>query len=117
MRRAFPESTLAEDDRNLARLAMPVDAGGFGLDALWADDFHHHMRRRLAGDREGYFESYEGGAADIALTLQSGWFYRGQVAPTPARLAAVPRNRSTSNSSSSVFRITTRSATGRMAIG
>jgi maltooligosyltrehalose trehalohydrolase len=71
----------AEDDRNLAALAMPVDAGGFGLDALWADDFHHHLRRRLAGDREGYFESYEGRAADIALTLESGWFYCGQVAP------------------------------------
>jgi maltooligosyltrehalose trehalohydrolase len=71
----------AEDDRNLARLAMPVRAGGFGLDAVWADDFHHHMRRRLAGDHEGYFASYAGRATDIAQTLQSGWFYCGQVAP------------------------------------
>jgi maltooligosyltrehalose trehalohydrolase len=75
----------AEDDRNLARLALPAHAGGFGLDALWADDFHHHMRRRLAGDREGYFESYQGRAADIALTLQSGWFFSGQVAPHTGR--------------------------------
>jgi maltooligosyltrehalose trehalohydrolase len=71
---------IAEDDRNLARLAMPVHAGGVGLDALWADDFHHHVRRRLAGDHEGYFESYSGRADDIAQTLQAGWFYCGQVA-------------------------------------
>src|SRR5262245_3762666 len=71
----------AEDDRNLARLAVPVAAGGFGLDAVWADDFHHHLRRRLAGDREGYFKGYEGRAPDITLTLQSGWFYSGQVSP------------------------------------
>jgi maltooligosyltrehalose trehalohydrolase len=80
----------AEDDRNLARLAVPVRAGGFGLHALWADDFHHHLRRRLAGDREGYFESYEGRAADIALTLQSGWFYRGQVAPHAGKYRGTP---------------------------
>jgi len=71
----------AEDDRNLARLAVPVRRGGLGLDALWADDFHHHARRRLAGDQEGYFSSYAGRATDIALTLQAGWFYCGQVAP------------------------------------
>jgi maltooligosyltrehalose trehalohydrolase len=75
----------AEDDRNLAQLAMPSDRNGFGLDALWADDFHHHVRRRLAGDLEGYFESYAGSAADIALTLQSGWYYHGQVAPHTGR--------------------------------
>src|SRR5581483_2657168 len=71
----------AEDDRNLASLALTPERGGAGLDALWADDFHHHMRRRLAGDNEGYYASFEGTAPEIARTLQSGWYYCGQVPP------------------------------------
>ena len=72
---------IAEDDRNCARLALSPLAGGIGLDALWADDFHHEVRRAVAGDRDGYFRSYSGEAADIAETLRRGWFYTGQVAP------------------------------------
>ncbi|HZT75816.1 MAG TPA: malto-oligosyltrehalose trehalohydrolase [Vicinamibacterales bacterium] len=76
---------IAEDDRNLASLAVPAHGGGVGLDALWADDFHHQVRRAVAGDREGYFRSYSGSAADLAETLRGGWFYRGQVAAHTGR--------------------------------
>lgn len=69
---------IAEDDRNLARIAMPEAAGGWGADALWADDFHHQMRRRLVGDVDGYFVDYHGSTADIAATIRQGWFYTGQ---------------------------------------
>jgi len=41
---------IAEDHRNLARLVKPPSDGGWGLDAVWADDFHHQIRRHLAGD-------------------------------------------------------------------
>jgi len=71
----------AEDDRNEARLVTPATEGGVGLDAVWADDFHHQLRVAFAGDREGYFESYAGTAEEIAATLQKGWFYEGQVSP------------------------------------
>jgi maltooligosyltrehalose trehalohydrolase len=43
---------------------------------MWADDFHHHVRRLLAGDREGYYAPYSGTAADIALTVDRGWWFR-----------------------------------------
>src|SRR5690606_13038281 len=46
-----PVHLIAEDDRNLARLVQPLERGGYGLDGLWADDFHHIVRRRVAGDR------------------------------------------------------------------
>jgi maltooligosyltrehalose trehalohydrolase len=71
---------IAEDERNLAALACPTTQGGQGLDALWADDFHHHVRRFVARDRDGYFRSYSGTTADIARTIERGWFYCGQVA-------------------------------------
>jgi maltooligosyltrehalose trehalohydrolase len=73
---------LAEDERNLAHLALPRDAGGYGLDGIWADDFHHLMRNLTAGDAEGYFADFAGTtAADVAATLRQGWFYTGQEAP------------------------------------
>jgi maltooligosyltrehalose trehalohydrolase len=52
-----------------------------GLDAVWADDFHHQVRVALAGDRDGYYADYEGSAEDLAATLRRGWFYIGQPSP------------------------------------
>jgi maltooligosyltrehalose trehalohydrolase len=33
----------------------------------------------VAGDNEGYYRDYTGSAADLAETLDKGWFYTGQV--------------------------------------
>jgi maltooligosyltrehalose trehalohydrolase len=52
--------------------------GGYGLDAIWADDFHHQIRVALTGEREGYYKDYSGSTADLAATLRQGWFYIGQ---------------------------------------
>jgi maltooligosyltrehalose trehalohydrolase len=73
---------VAEDERNEPRLVTPVERGGFGLDGVWADDFHHQLRRAFAGDKDGYYADYTGSAADIARTLERGWFYEGQPRPT-----------------------------------
>jgi maltooligosyltrehalose trehalohydrolase len=69
---------IAEDHRNLASMLRPPAAGGFGLDAVWADDFHHEVRVHVAGDREGYYKDYSGCAEDIAQTIRQGWFFTGQ---------------------------------------
>jgi maltooligosyltrehalose trehalohydrolase len=37
-----------------------VEAGGLGLDALWNDDFHHALHVALTGERDGYYEDFEG---------------------------------------------------------
>jgi maltooligosyltrehalose trehalohydrolase len=72
---------IAEDHRNLAHMMRPVESGGFGLNAVWADDFHHQARVHAAGDREGYYAAYFGGTDDLATTLRQGWYYTGQVSP------------------------------------
>ncbi len=77
----------AEDDRNLVALLRPESEGGWGLDAIWADDLHHQLRRRTAGDTEGYYADFDGTAEDIARTLRDGWFYTGQ----PTRRHGEPR--------------------------
>jgi maltooligosyltrehalose trehalohydrolase len=69
---------IAEDERNMAAVVRPEEEGGWGLDAVWADDFHHQIRRRTAGDREGYYEDFSGSIADVATTVRQGWFYTGQ---------------------------------------
>ncbi len=50
----------AEDHRNLAAMLEDPAEGGWGVDGVWADDFHHVMRRLLAGDEHSYYSDYEG---------------------------------------------------------
>jgi maltooligosyltrehalose trehalohydrolase len=71
---------IAEDARNLASLVLPECCGGMGLAAVWADDFHHQMRRALAGDHDGYFAEFDGSIASIAKTIKRGW-WRGDSDP------------------------------------
>src|SRR5262249_54373377 len=79
-----------EDHRNLARMLRPPPRG-WGLDAVWADDFHHHMRRALAGDREGYYATFSGAMSDLAATMARGWFYCGQRTRRGRRRGTDPR--------------------------
>ena len=72
-----PVLLMAEDDRNERRLIEPPERGGAGLDGVWADDIHHQIRVAVAGDRDGYFASYSGSAADLADAIAHGWFHRG----------------------------------------
>jgi len=82
---------VAEDNRNLAQLVLPPERSGFGLDAVWADDFHHQVRVHTAHDREGYFAEYQGTSADIATTLRQGWFFTGtETTPSGSRRRGTP---------------------------
>jgi maltooligosyltrehalose trehalohydrolase len=71
---------IAEDHRNLVHMMHPVESAGFGLDAVWADDFHHQSRVHVAHDRDGYYAPFSGSTADLAITLHQGWYYSGQIA-------------------------------------
>lgn len=77
-----PVTVIAEDHRNLTRLLLPAGSDGWGVDGVWADDFHHEIRVHVAGDREGYYGDYTGSVEDIADTIRRGWFFAGQ---TPGR--------------------------------
>jgi len=68
----------AEDERNLATIVKAVEDQGWGADGVWADDFHHVVRRMLAGDAHGYFRDFEGTARELAAILERGWLYAGQ---------------------------------------
>jgi maltooligosyltrehalose trehalohydrolase len=76
---ARPITVIAEDERNERLVVTPAAERGYSLDAVWADDLHHQLRRLAAGDREGYFASYTGTVKDVVATLRKGWFYEGEV--------------------------------------
>jgi maltooligosyltrehalose trehalohydrolase len=69
---------IAEDHRNLDTLILPRERGGYGLDGVWADDFHHQVRRITAGDKDGYYADFSESTSELAQTLRQGWFYTGQ---------------------------------------
>jgi maltooligosyltrehalose trehalohydrolase len=85
---AYPRPIVvtAESDTNDVTLIRPTSEDGYGLDAVWADDFHHAVRVLLTGEREGYYVDFQGTAAEIARTVQGGFLFQGQ-----ALLSGTPR--------------------------
>jgi maltooligosyltrehalose trehalohydrolase len=68
----------AEDHRNLALMVEDAAAGGWGLDGIWADDFHHVIRVMTAGDTHGYYQDFAGHTRELATCLEDGWLYSGE---------------------------------------
>jgi maltooligosyltrehalose trehalohydrolase len=71
---------IAESDRNDPRLVASPEAGGFGLDATWSDDFHHALHAALSGDRDGYYVDY-GSLALLGRTLRHVYAYGRDYSP------------------------------------
>ncbi len=69
---------IAEDSENEARMLRAVSDGGYGFDAVWADDFHHTVRVSQTAEKSSYFQDFHGTTEEVVETLQHGWFYRGQ---------------------------------------
>jgi maltooligosyltrehalose trehalohydrolase len=68
---------IAESDLNDPRLVHPPFRGGFGLNAHWADDFHHAVHRFFTGESDGYYADFHG-LQDVATALRHGYVYQGQ---------------------------------------
>jgi maltooligosyltrehalose trehalohydrolase len=67
---------VAESDLNNPRLVTAREAGGFGLDAQWNDDFHHAVHALVTGERQGYYSDF-GSLAGVAKTLTRAYFHDG----------------------------------------
>jgi maltooligosyltrehalose trehalohydrolase len=68
---------IAESDLNDPRLVRPPEAGGFGLDAMWNEDFHHALHSVLTEESRGYYQDF-GRLGDIAKALTRGLVYDGR---------------------------------------
>jgi maltooligosyltrehalose trehalohydrolase len=69
---------VAENEPQDAQLARPVDRGGYGLDALWNDDFHHSAVVALLGRDEAYYSDYRGEPQEFVSSVKWGFLYQGQ---------------------------------------
>lgn len=74
---------IAEDERNEFLMITPTNAGGYGFDGVWADDFHHSTRVSLTGEQVAYFANFGGTPREIARTLRQGWLYSGELQKIP----------------------------------
>jgi maltooligosyltrehalose trehalohydrolase len=82
-------AVIAESDLNDPRLVKAPEAGGYGMDAQWSDDFHHSLVTVLTGDCSGYYSDF-GTMADLAKSLKSAFVYDGIYAPHRDRIHGRP---------------------------
>ena len=69
---------IGENEPQHARLARSMQCGGYGLDALWNDDFHHSAMVALTGRREAYYSDYRGRPSEFVAAAKYGFLYQGQ---------------------------------------
>jgi maltooligosyltrehalose trehalohydrolase len=69
--------TIAESDLNDPRLVRGRESGGFGLDAVYADEFHHAIHAVLTRETTGYYEDF-GSMALLAKAVRDAWVYTGE---------------------------------------
>ncbi|HET6582365.1 MAG TPA: malto-oligosyltrehalose trehalohydrolase [Nannocystaceae bacterium] len=69
---------VAENEEQVTTLARPIAAGGYGIDALWNDDFHHSAVVALTGRNEAYYTDYHGTAQELVSACKWGYLYQGQ---------------------------------------
>jgi maltooligosyltrehalose trehalohydrolase len=67
---------IAESDLNDPRIVKAEEAGGYGLDAQWSDDFHHALFAVISGERAGYYADF-GSLAQLAKSLRCVFVYDG----------------------------------------
>jgi len=69
---------VGENEPQHAKLLHPAERGGYGLDALWNDDFHHSAMVALTGHHEAYYSDYRGRPGEFVATAKHGFLYQGQ---------------------------------------
>ena len=69
---------IAECESQLIKTIQPVEQGGWGLDAVWSDDFHHICRVAVTGHREAYYSDYRGTVQELLSVIKRGFVFQGQ---------------------------------------
>ena len=67
---------IAESELNDPRIVRDRASGGYGLDAVWDDDWHHALHTVLTGEHAGYYKDF-GSLAQLGKALRQAWVYDG----------------------------------------
>ncbi|MET0600483.1 MAG: malto-oligosyltrehalose trehalohydrolase [Baekduia sp.] len=68
---------IAESGLNDPKVVRPVEDGGWGCDAAWADDVHHAIRTLVTDEREGYYAEF-GALADLMHAFRDPHVHDGR---------------------------------------
>lgn len=68
----------AETEPQDPRLVRPPERDGYGLDAMWCDDFHHLALVAATGKREAYYTDYGGTPQEFVSAVKYGPLFQGQ---------------------------------------
>jgi maltooligosyltrehalose trehalohydrolase len=69
---------VGENEPQHTRMLLPAEEGGYGLDGLWNDDFHHSAMVALTGRSEAYYSDYRGAPQEFVSSAKYGFLYQGQ---------------------------------------
>lgn len=69
---------VAENEPQHIKLLRPIEQGGYGMDGLWNDDFHHSALVAVTGRNEAYYTDYHGTPQELVSALKWGYLYQGQ---------------------------------------
>lgn len=69
---------IGENETQDATLVKPEAHGGYGLDAIWNEDFHHSVMVAATGCREAYYTDYLGSSQELLSSFKYGFLYQGQ---------------------------------------
>jgi maltooligosyltrehalose trehalohydrolase len=69
---------IAENEPQQVRMVRPIEEGGYGLDALWNDDFHHSALVALTGRNEAYYSDHRGTPQELISAAKYGYLFQGQ---------------------------------------
>lgn len=73
-----PIYLVAENEPQDTRLVRRPQEHGYGLDALWNDDFHHSAMVALTGRNEAYYHDHLGRAQEFVSAAKYGYLFQGQ---------------------------------------
>ncbi|MGZ3456910.1 MAG: malto-oligosyltrehalose trehalohydrolase [Archangium sp.] len=69
---------IAENEPQDVKLVTPPSEKGYGVDALWVDDFHHSAKVAATGRSEAYLMDYCGTAQELLSCALRNSLYQGQ---------------------------------------
>ncbi|OWW02402.1 malto-oligosyltrehalose trehalohydrolase [Rhizobium sp. R72] len=69
---------ISENEPQEAGMVRHQQDGGYGLDALWNDDFHHSAMVAITGRREAYYHDHRGSAQEFVSAAKYGYLFQGQ---------------------------------------
>jgi maltooligosyltrehalose trehalohydrolase len=69
---------VAENEHQQTWLVRPAADGGYGLDAMWNDDFHHSAMVALTGRAEAYYSDTRGEPQELISAAKYGYLFQGQ---------------------------------------